>query len=112
MTVQVWHQKLRDAAQGWEDQSDDLYGAGKSLASAADNVGLLGSRVSSVATSFITTWGDAVAALRTQADQHSTSLTETSTEFLVSDKDTVDAMQRLLSWEDRDTVPVAPRNAR
>ncbi len=109
MTLQVWTQKLRDSAAQWEEQGDDLHGAGKTLSGAGDNVSLLGSRVAPVATSFLSTWGTQVEALRTQANGHSAALTQTAREFSVSDKDTVEAMQRLLAWEDRDTVPVQQR---
>lgn len=112
MTVQVWHQLLRQTANGWEQQGDALYGAGKSLTSASDGTSLLGSRVASVASSFIATWTDTVSDLRTEADQHSASLTQTAQEFVVSDTDTVEAMQRLLAWTDRDSVPVTPGSPR
>lgn len=112
MTLQVWNQRLREAAAGWEEQGDDLYGAGRSVSAAQDDTGLLGARVGPVATSFLTTWGDVIESLRTEADRHSASLTTTAQEFLVSDQDTVGAMQRLLSWEDRTTRPVAPVDSR
>ena len=104
MTLQVWHHKLRKAAADWEGQGDDLHGASKTLSRADES--LLGSRVAPVAASFLTTWGDEIEALRTAANQHSTELSGTADDFVTSDKDTVEAMQRLLSWEDRGTTPV------
>ncbi|WP_426246715.1 hypothetical protein [Nocardioides sp. LHG3406-4] len=112
MTLQVWNQKLRKAAADWEEQGDDLHGAGKTLAGAESTVDLLGSRVAPVATSFLATWGKEIQSLRSRANKNSTDLATTADEFLTSDKDTVDAMQRLLSWEDRNTLPVQPRGMR
>ncbi len=104
MTLQVWHYRLRSAAADWEDRGDDLHGASKTI-SAADTA-LLGSRVAGVAETFFTSWGDEIQTLRVRANLHSTDLNDTANEFGTSDADTVEAMQRLLSWEDRDTTPV------
>ncbi len=110
MTLQVWNHKLRSAAAEREDRGDDLHGASKTI-SAADTT-LLGSRVAGVAKTFLTNWGDEIESLRVRANLNSSELSDTASEFGISDKDTVEAMQRLLSWEDRDTTPVQPRGLR
>ena len=103
MTIEEWASTLRRPAGTWDDRSDDLRGAGRTLTGA--DACLLGSRVAPVATTFLTTWSRRIDALRARADAHSAALTETAAEFVTSDRDTVEAMQRLMSWEDRDVAP-------
>ena len=112
MTILVWAHKLLESAEGWGQQADGLYGAGKSLSAAQDDVALLGSRVAPAAASFLSHWGDTLEALRKEADQHDASLTRTAQELEAADKDTVEGMQRLLSWGDRDATPAAPGGPR
>ena len=106
MTLQVWASRLRSTAAAWDDRSDDLSGAGKTLTGA--DPALLGPRVAPVAATFVTTWSRRIDALRARADAHSAALTETAAELATADGDTVEAMQRLMAWEDRDVAP-APR---
>ena len=104
MTVQMWTATLASARTAWEEQSEGLDGPRKNLAQA--DPALLGPAVQGAAAAFLTTWEQRTRVLRDQASGHADALAQTMYDFLLTDGESVQATQRLLSWEDRDTLPV------
>lgn len=103
MTLAVWLAELTRAQQVWDDQADTLYGARSSLRGA--ETGLLGPRVAAAADAFVSTWTDAVGALRDDAEAHAEALTRARIGFLHTEEETVAEIQALLPWESRSTRP-------
>ncbi len=106
MTLQMWTATLTKARIQWEDQSEGLNGPRKNLAQADPD--LLGERVGPVAEAFLAVWEQRILELRDLASNHADALAQTTYDFLITDQDSVQETQQLLSWEDRDTLPVGP----
>lgn len=106
MTLRVWTQALRQARDGWDEQSEALAGPRKNLLQADPS--LLGSRVGPAATTFLDTWQEQVGHLRREAAGHADSLAQAMYDFLITDAETVERTQQLLMWEDHTTPPVSP----
>ena len=104
MTIQMWTATLAKARTAWEEQSEGLNGPRKNLAQA--DPALLGEAVQGAADAFLSTWEQRTLVLRDQASAHADSLAQTMYDFLLTDQESVQATQQLLSWEDRGTVPV------
>ena len=106
MTLRMWTQALREARDAWQEQAEALAGPHKNLADAEAD--LLGPTVAPHATSFFEAWQRQVKALRERADAHAGSLSAAMYDFVLTDTESVDRTQQLLSWEDRNTPPMGP----
>lgn len=104
MNVYVWQQALRDAAQDWLDQADDLYAAKKCLTEITPS--LLGTRVSPAAQKFLTHWSGVVEQLRKDAEGHGQALTSAALTWNYSDQAAIDALQERLPWSQRNLGPM------
>jgi hypothetical protein len=104
MTIQMWTATLAAARNAWDQQAEGLNGPRKNLAQA--DPALLGDAVQGAADTFLTTWEQRVMTLRDQASAHADALAQTMYDFMLTDADRVEAAQKLLSWEDRNTPPI------
>ncbi|MBS2938558.1 hypothetical protein KDN32_12480 [Nocardioides sp. J2M5] len=104
MTLQVWTATLAQARTAWEEQSEALDGPRKNLVQA--DSALLGDVVGPAAEAFLTTWEQRTKVLRDQASAHADALAASMYDFLVTDRESVQATQQLLMWSDRDTQPI------
>lgn len=105
MTVQMWFDRLRGAAEVWDDGQEGLTGARTSLADAP--LGLLGSRVEPYARAIVDAWGAELGRLATAADAHAAALRDSATMFSTADQLSVEQSQDLLTWVDRSATPGA-----
>ena len=103
MTIRMWTEAMTRAQVAWEDQADALHGPFRNLAQAEPE--LLGSRVGPVAATFLTTWEARVDGLRREAAAHADALAGAAYDFASADAGTVEAVQDLLLWSDRDSQP-------
>lgn len=99
MKFSVWRASLVRAAHDWEDQSEVLNGARKSLSSASPP--LLGSRVAPAATAFLTARTEQLDVLRRRAALHADALDAARTDFLGTDRLTAEQARSLLPWDQR-----------
>lgn len=104
MTLQVWTATLARARTAWEEQAEGLDGPRKNLVQA--DSALLGDVVGPAAEAFLTTWEQRTKVLRDQASAHADALAASMYDFLVTDRESVQATQQLLMWSDRDTQPI------
>lgn len=103
MTVQMWTAALAKARDAWDEQAEGLDGPRKNLAQA--DPALLGDVVRGAADAFLMTWEQRTVALRDRASQHADALAQTAWDFLVTDRESTQATQQLLMWDDRTAVP-------
>lgn len=103
MNLLVWHHLLVRAAQQWSDRADELYGARATLQETETS--LLGPRVGPAAEEFATRWAGRLGTLYEQAQAHAEALSATAADFTRADEETVERLQRLLPWDDRDASP-------
>jgi hypothetical protein len=99
----VYLAALETSARAWEDASETVRGASKSLADVDAN--LLGDRVAGAAKTFIDTWMTEIKRLQSVASDHGDALRETALLYDQADTDTVERSQQLLVWTERDTSP-------
>lgn len=85
---------LRAAADAWDDQSDGLDAALRSLASIDSS--LLGERVSGHTEAFVSTWTTELRRLSRQAGDHARALRDNADFVGLADRETAEAMSRLL----------------
>lgn len=103
MTIRMWTEAMAIAQSAWEDQAEALHGPFRNLAQA--EASLLGSRVGPAATAFLATWEARVDTLRRAAAAHADALAGAAYDIHSADADSVQAVQDLLMWSDRDTQP-------
>lgn len=103
MSFYVYLAALTTAAQAWEDSSETMRGARKSIADI--DATLLGPRVATAAQAFIDTWLAEIKTLQTSASDHADALREAALFVQQADTDAVEQSQQLLLWTDRDTTP-------
>lgn len=99
MNISVWQASLVRAAHDWENQSEVLNGARKSLSSASPS--LLGSRVAPAATAFLTAWTEQLGVLRRRAALHADALDAARIDILGIDRLTAEQARSLLPWDQR-----------
>ena len=99
MSLYVYLAALTTSAQAWEDTSETVRGASKSLSDVDAN--LLGDRVAGPAKSFIDTWMTEIKRLQTTASDHGDALRETALLYEQADTDVVGRSQQLMVWADR-----------
>lgn len=104
MSLRVDPAALAMSAQAWEDTSETVRGARKSLSDVSASV--LGDRVEKSAQAFLDTWMDEISRLQTTAADHGDALREVSLLYAQSDSDVVDRIEQLLVWTDRNVSPV------
>lgn len=92
--LQVHPLVLRTAADTWDDQSEGLAAALKTLSSI--DPGLLGDRVKGAAETFVSTWTTEVRRLSLQAVDHADALRDNADFVSLADRETSAAMSRLL----------------
>ncbi len=100
MSLYVYVAALIASAQSWEDTSETVRGASKSLADVDAN--LLGDRVARAAQSFIDTWMTEIKRLQTTAADHGDALRDASTLYHQADTDALERSRQLLTWTERD----------
>ena len=103
MTLYVYLAALQTSAQAWEDASETVRGASKSLADI--DASLLGDRVAGAAKTFIDTWMAEIKRLQTTASDHGDALRETALLYDRADTDTVERSQQLMVWTERNASP-------
>ena len=103
MSIFVYVAALITSAQAWEDTSEKVRGAGKSLVDV--DASLLGDRVAGAATSFIDTWLTEIKRLETTAGDHGDALRDAALLYDQADNDVVERSQQLMVWSDRSTSP-------
>ena len=103
MSLYVYLAALTTSAQAWEDASETVRGARKSLSEAKPS--LLGDRVEGYAQAFIDTWMDEIKRLQTTASDHSDALHDASLLYDQADSDVVERSQQLMVWNDRSVSP-------
>jgi len=99
MTLYVYLAALNTSAQAWEDTSETVRGASKSLADV--DASLLGDRVAGAAKSFIDTWMTEIKRLQTTAGDHGDALRDTALLYAQADSDVIERSQQLMAWTDR-----------
>lgn len=99
----VWYAALRKAATEWDDQHDVLYGARNSID--AVEAGDLGAKVKPHAAEFVRVWRAEIDALVKEAETHSADLIAAGATWSTTDQSSVDELQRLLPWSERNTTP-------
>lgn len=104
MTLHANLAALASSAQAWEEASEKVRGANKSLADV--DASLLGDRVAGAARSFIDTWMTEIKRLQTTAGDHGDALGEASMLYHQADTDALDRSRQLLTWTDRDVSPL------
>ena len=103
MSFYVYLAALSTSARAWEDTSETIRGARKSLADI--DATLLGPRVATAAQAFIDTWLIEIAALQTSASDHGDALREAALLVHQADTDAIERSRQLLTWTDRDATP-------
>ncbi|MCW2835740.1 MAG: hypothetical protein JWN68_3693 [Nocardioides sp.] len=103
MSLYVYLGALTTSAQAWEDTSETIRGANKSLMEV--DVDLLGDRVAGAAQGFIDTWASEINRLQTTARDHGDALREAALLYEQADTDVVERSQQLMVWADRDVSP-------
>lgn len=103
MSIYVYVAALMTSAQAWEDTSEKVRGAGKSLVDV--DASLLGDRVAGAAASFIDTWLTEIKRLETTAGDHGDALRDAASLYDRADNDVVERSQQLMVWSDRTTAP-------
>ena len=103
MTIYVYLAALTTSAQAWEDTSETVRGASKSLSDVDAN--LLGDRVAGAARTFIDAWMTEIKRLQTTAADHGDALRETAQLYQHADNDVVERSQQLMVWTDRNVSP-------
>lgn len=103
MSLYVYLAALTKSAQAWEDTSETVRGARKSLSEV--DASLLGDNVQKPAEKFITIWMEEIKRLQTTAADHGDSLRDASLLYAQADSDVVERSQQLMVWADRDTSP-------
>ncbi|HXH77504.1 type VII secretion target [Nocardioides sp.] len=103
MSLHVYLGALITSAQGWEDTSETIRGANKSLTDV--DVNLLGDRVAGAAQGFIDTWASEINRLQTTTRDHGDALRETALLYEQADTDAIERSQQLMVWTDRDVSP-------
>jgi len=103
VSFHVYLAALNTSAQAWEDTSETIRGARKSLADI--DASTLGPRVASTAQAFIDTWLSEIKTLQTSASDHGDALREAALLVHQADTDAIERNQQLLLWTDRDTTP-------
>lgn len=103
MTLIAYLAALQKAATQWEDQEERLVGARTTLSDADPD--LLGPRVSPVADDFLEAWRKELDRLIAEARNHGMALNETAAGLDYADQATVERMQSLMQWSDRDVYP-------
>lgn len=99
----VWYAALQTAATEWDEQHDALYGARNSLD--AVEVGDLGATVKPHAEEFVRVWRAEIHALVGAAEDHATALRDAGYTWAATDQASVDALQQLLPWDQRNLTP-------
>lgn len=107
MSFHVYPSALFSSARAWEDTSETVRGASKSLADVDAN--LLGDRVSGAAEAFIDAWMLEIKRLQTAAADHGDALRETALLYHQADTDVVERSQQLMAWADRNVSPTGGR---
>lgn len=105
--IVVYLQALKEAAESWDDRSDELDTALTSLSGI--DTSLLGDRVKGHADAFLSTWTTETARLVSDAADHAQALRDNATYVAAADAAVVEAMQQLLPWDQRS---MDPRSAR
>lgn len=103
MTIRMWTEAMTRAQVAWDDQAEALHGPLRNLAQAEAD--LLGSRVGPVAATFLATWETRVDGLRRAAAAHADALAGAAYDINSADAETVQGVQDLLMWTDRDAQP-------
>jgi len=103
MNLLVWPSALNDAADGWDDQAEALNQALSSLNRVEASA--LGSRVSPAASAFLETWRTQLKARVAEAEAHADALRTSARSYQATDSASVDRMQELLPWDQRDLTP-------
>lgn len=103
MTLYVYLAALDQAALAWEDTSETVRGARKSLADV--DATLLGPRVATAAQTFLDTWLGEMKTLQTSASDHGDALREAALLIHQADADVLERSQQLMMWDDRDLSP-------
>lgn len=103
MSLYVYLAALATSAQAWEDTSETLRGARKSLADI--DTASLGTRVAPHAQDFVDTWMTEIKRLQTAAADHGDALRDASLLFDQADTDVIERSQQLMVWTDRNVSP-------
>jgi hypothetical protein len=102
-SLSVYLAALTASAQAWEETSETVRGARKSLTDV--DATLLGDRVAPSARAFIDTWMTEIKRLQTAATDHSDALRDASLLYDRADTDVVERSRQLMAWTDRDASP-------
>ena len=105
MSLHVYLAALATSAQAWEDASEDVRGARKSLADI--DMSLLGDRVAKHAEAFVDTWMDETTRLVETAADHGDTLRDAARLYAQADADAIARCQQLMAWTDRNASPTA-----
>lgn len=105
MSLVIYLAAVRRAATQWEDQHEQLTGAGRALTAAAP--ASLGARVAGPARVFLDTWLAEIEILDAASDKHATALRVAASAAEHTDRETVERTRRLLPWDDRHLTPRA-----
>ena len=104
MSLYVYLAALAESAQAWEDTSETVRGARKSLTDV--DSAILGDRVAPSARDFIDTWMTEIKRLETAANDHGDALRAASLLYAQADGDVIERSQQLMVWADRDVSPM------
>lgn len=107
MTLRAHGPALMASAQAWEDASDQVRGARRSLADI--DTAVLGDRVAPHAEEFLDTWLVETTRLGTDATDHGEALRDACSLYARADEDTLARNEQLLRWNDRSATPVPGR---
>lgn len=107
MSLLIYLNALTSSAEAWEDTSETVRGARKSLTDI--DAGLLGPRVATAAQEFIDTWLIEIKGIQTLATDHGEALRDAARFYDQADTDAVGRCQQLMVWSDRTTSPDGPQ---
>lgn len=107
MTLRARGPELMASAQAWEDASDRVRGARRSLVDI--DTAVLGPRVAPHAESFLDTWLAEITRLGADATDHGEALRDASSLYARADEDALARNEQLLRWSDRGATPIAGR---
>ncbi len=103
MNIHVWPMALNDAADGWDEQAEAL---GQALSSLNRiEASALGTRVAPSASAFLETWRTQLRARVAEAEAHADALRASARSYQAVDSATVESMQELLPWDQRQLRP-------
>ena len=103
MSLYVYLAALNGSAQAWEDTSETVRGARKSLTDI--DATLLGDRVAAHAQAFIDTWMTEIRRLQTTAADHGDALRDAASLYARADNHVIERSQQLMVWTDRNASP-------